>query len=184
MGILYRAMIWASYYIDDRCDNLDPRGNCVKRDIEQIFGLEHATNDFVNSIQNSICLWVFIALHVGLSGKSLRNWIKLFLNSEPLLKIILCGLGYIDSHNPLNVWDILSKNLSMLGTYAISNHSVAGFIKVIHNTWSSFVSILFTGYLTLVSIVYAPLIYTHIVFRGVKISSSLSGSNPYLALLF
>ena len=44
-----------------------------------------------------------MAVHFGLTAKSLSNGIKFLLNSEPLSKIILCGLGYPDIHNLLNI---------------------------------------------------------------------------------
>ena len=72
-------------------------------------------------------------VHIGLIEKYLRNEMILLLNSYPLLKINLRGLGHPDSHTSLNILDILSEDLSMIGTYEISNHPVARSIKVKHN---------------------------------------------------
>ena len=177
-------MIWASHCICDRCENLSPPSNCVKHDIGHIFSLEHATDDLVNAIQDSICLWIFIAVHVSLKAKYLSNGINFLLNSEPLKKITLRGLGCLDSNTSLNILDILAEDWSMIGTSKISNHPVDGSIKVMQNNWISFVSILLPGCLTLDSIVYVPMRYTHTVFNGLKFSASLVGSNPSLELWF
>ena len=126
----------------------------------------------------------FIAVHVGLTEKLLRNGIIFLLNSEPLSKITLYVLGYLDSHNPLNIWDIIAEYWSMIRNYAILNHPVAGSIKVMHNNWSSFVSILLSGCMTLASIFYVLMRSTHTVFHDVKVSEYLAGSNPYLELRF
>ena len=67
-------MIRVSHYIRDICDNLAPQGNCVKRDIGQIFGLEHATDDLVNSLQDSICLWVFYSGACWFDRKVFEQW--------------------------------------------------------------------------------------------------------------
>ena len=125
-----------------------------------------------------------IVVHVGLTSKSLSNGIKLLLNSEPFPKITLRGLGYIDSHTSLNIWDILAEYWSMIQTSAIPNHPIAGSIKVVHSNWSYFVGILFSGYLTLDSIIYVSMRYTNTVCHGVKVSASLAGCNQYLALNF
>ena len=126
----------------------------------------------------------FIALHISLTEKYLRNGIKSLLNSEPLLEITLCVLGFLDRLTSLNNWDILDEYWSMIGTSTISNHPVAWSIKGVHNNWSSFVSILLSVFMTLASIVYVPMRYTHNLWHGVKVSVSLAGSNPYLALRF
>ena len=126
----------------------------------------------------------FIALHISLTEKYLRNGIKSLLNSEPLLEITLCGLGFLDSLTSLNNWDILDEDWSMIGTSTISNHPVAWSIKGVHNNWSSFVSILLSVFMTLASIVYVPMKSTHTVCHVVNVSASLAGSNPYLALYF
>ena len=177
-------MIWASHCIRDRCENIDSWGNCIKPDVGQIFGIEHATDDLLNYLQDNIFLWIFILVHVGLTEKYLSNRMKLLLNSEPLSKINLRRLGYPDSHTPLNIWDIIAEYWSMIDTSAISNHPVSGSIKVMNSNWSSFVNILLSGCLTLASIVYVPMRSTHTVWHGVKVSASLAGSNPYLALPF
>ena len=124
----------------------------------------------------------FIVVHVNLTEKSLSNEMKILLSSEPLLKIILCILGYIDSHTSLNIWDILAEYWSMIRTSAISNHPVDGLIKFMHSNWSSFVGISLAGCVTLASIVYIPIGSTYTVCHGVRVPSSLAGRSPYLAL--
>ena len=83
----------------------------------------------------------FIYVHVGLTEKYLSNVIKYLLNSEPSWNITLYGLWYLDSHNSLNIRDILAGDLLMIGNFENSNHPVAWTIKVTHNNWSYFVSI-------------------------------------------
>ena len=132
----------------------------------------------------SFACWFFIAVSIRLIEEYLSNGIKFLLDSEPLSEITLRCLGYIDSHNSLNIWNIIAGDWSMIGTSAISKHPVAGSIKVAHNNWIPFVSILLSGYLTLASILYVPMRSTHTVFHGVKVSASLARINPYLELRF
>ena len=177
-------MIWASYYIRNRRDNRSPQGNCVKRNIGQIIVLVNATDDLVNYLLENIFLWIFIWINVGLTEKSLRNGMKFLLNLDPLSKTAFCDLGYLDRHTSLNTLDILAEDWSIIGTSAISEHSVARSIKFMHNSWSSFVSTLFSVCLTFDSICYGPIRSSHTTWHVVKVSESLSGSNPYLALCF
>ena len=177
-------MIWAWNCIFDRCNNLTPQGNCVKLDIGQIFGIDHATYNLVNSLQYGIFLWIFYSGACRFDRKSLSNGIKFLLNSDPLSKIIFPGLGYLDSHTSLNIWDIMVEYWWTIGISAISNHPVSGSIKVVHNNWSSFIIIVLSGYLNLYSIAYVTMKSTHTVCHGVNISVSLSGRNPYLSLRF
>ena len=126
-----------------------------------------------------------IVAHVGFTEKYLSNGNKFLLNSEPLPKIYLRVLGYLDSHNSLNIWYILAEDWSMIGNYAISNHPAARSLNFMHNSWSSFVSKLLSGCMTLASIVYVTMGSTHTVCHFVfKVSESLAGGNPYLELRF
>ena len=75
-----------------------------------------------------------IVVRVGLTENYLSNGMKFLLNSDSLSNITLRSLGYIESHTLSNIRDILAKDLSMIGTSAISNHPVAGSIKVMHNS--------------------------------------------------
>ena len=177
-------MIWASLCIRNIREDLSPQGNCVNGDVGQIFGLEHATNKLVNYLQDIIFCGFFIAVHVSLTEKYLSNGIKFLLNSEPLSKFTLRGLGYLDSHTLLNIQYILAEYWSMIGTSAISKHHFSGLTKVMHNNWISFLCILLSGCLDLAIILYVPMRYTHTVCHGVKVSAFLSGSNPYLELCF
>ena len=111
----------------------------------------------------------FITVHIGLTEKYLSNGIKFLLNSEPLSKITLRGLGYLYSHTSLNIWDILAEDWSMIGNSAISNHPVSGSINVMHNNWCSFVSILLSSCITLDIIVYVSMRSTHTVCHGLKV---------------
>ena len=52
-------MILSFHFTINRFDNLAPRGNCVKRDVGQIFGLGHAIDYLVNSLQDIIFLFIF-----------------------------------------------------------------------------------------------------------------------------
>ena len=52
-----------------------------------------------------------IAVNIGLTEKYLSNEMKFLLNSEPLSKITLRGLGYLESHTSLNILDILAGYL-------------------------------------------------------------------------
>ena len=67
------------YCIRDRYKNIALRGNCVKLDIGQIFGLEHATDDLVNSLQDSIFLWIFNSSACQFGRKIFEQW-----NENPL----------------------------------------------------------------------------------------------------
>ena len=78
-------------------------GNYVNRNFGQIFGLERATNNWLILSNIAFDCRFLIAVHVGLTSKSLSNGIKFHLNSEPLLKLTLRGLGYLDSHTSLNI---------------------------------------------------------------------------------
>ena len=102
-----------------------------------------------------------IVVYADLKVKALSNRIKFLLDSEPLSKIIFCGLGYLDSNTSLNIWDVIAEDWSMIQTSVISNHPVDRLIKVMHNSWSSFVSILLSGCLTLYIILYVPMRSTH-----------------------
>ena len=126
----------------------------------------------------------FIAVHVVLTEKYLGNRIKPLLSSEPLLKINLRILRYLDSHTSLNIWDILAEYWSMIETFEISDHPVVGLIKFMNNNWSSFVIILLSVCLNLASILYVLMRSTHNVFHGIKVPTYLSRSNPYLALRY
>ena len=177
-------MIWASHYIRDRCNNLTQRGNASNVTLARSLVLRMLPTTWWILSKISFACGFFMLVHVGLIEKYLINGIKFLFNSEPFSKITSHGLGYLDSHTSLNIWYIIAEDWSMIGTSAISNHPVSRSIKVVHNNWSSFVSILFSGCMNLASMVYVPMRSTHTVCHGVKISSSLAGSNPYLALHF
>ena len=138
----------------------------------------------MNYLQDRISLCIFYSGACRFDSKIFEEWNKISLELNPLSKITLRGLGYLERHTSLKIWDILAGNWSMIGSSAISNHPVAVSIKVMHNNWSSFMSILLSGCLTLDSKVHVPMRYTDTACHGIKVSSSLAGSNPYLALQF
>ena len=112
-----------------------------------------------------------IVVNIGLKEEYLSNGMEFLLNSEPLSKITLRGLGYLESHTLLNIKYILAVYWSKIGTSEIKNHPISGSIKVVHNSCIYSESILLSVCLTLVTMVYVPMKSTHTILHGVKVSA-------------
>ena len=175
-------MIWALHCIHDRCKNIAPWATASNVTLAKYLVLRMLPTTWWILSKIAFSCEFFIVVHVGFTGKYWINGIELLLNSEPLSKITLRSLGYLDSHTSLNIWYIIAEDWSMIGNSVILNHPVSGLIKFMHSNYISFMSILLSGCLTLDSIVYVPMRSTHTACHGIKFSSYLAGSNPYLTL--
>ena len=79
-------MILASQCICNICENLDPQGNCVKRDVGQIFGIENATDDLVSSLQEFIFLWIFYSSVCQFDRKIFEQWNKITIEFRAIVE--------------------------------------------------------------------------------------------------